>query len=96
MKRVCSQCGEPLNQYHSGNLCYVCEGKRLEKMITDDEDLVDVGGYADILGLHSEEQLKRLARKGMLAPRIPVIKRWRWRRKDIEDWFKQKQHQGSG
>ena len=91
MKRVCSECGEPLNSYHLGNLCYVCEGKQLEKVITDHEDLVDVGGYADILGLHSEEQLKRLARKGVLAPRIPAIKRWLWRRKDIEDWFKQKQ-----
>ena len=56
--------------------------------------MVDVGGYADILGLDSEEQLKRLARKGVLAPRIPAIKRWRWRRKDIEDWFKQKQQAG--
>jgi len=63
-------------------------------MITDDEDLVDAEGYAAMLGLDSAEQLKRIARDDKLAPRIPAIRKWRWRRKDIEAWFKQQQRAG--
>lgn len=94
MKRKCSECGEPLSESNTGSLCSACEGKRIEKMTTDNKNLVDVRGYAAILGLDSEEQLRRLARKGVLAPRIPAIKRWQWRRKDIDDWFEQKKQAG--
>ncbi len=64
-------------------------------MAADSVDLVDAQGYADMLGLDSAEQLKRLARMGVLAPRIPVIKQWRWHRKDIETWRKQRQREGN-
>jgi len=94
MPDVCIQCGKELHRYQTGNLCHACQEKRLEKMITDDKDLVDAEGYAAMLGLDSAEQLKRLARKGVLAPRIPAIKQWRWRGKVIEAWFKQKQRAG--
>ncbi len=94
MTGVCLQCGIRLNRYHTGNLCYACQDKRLEKRIADREDLIDAEGYAEMLGLGSAEQLKRLARKGVLAPRIPAIKKYRWRRTDIEDWRKQKQRAG--
>ena len=94
MASVCRQCGKGLHRYQTGNLCHACQEKRLDKMITDGEDLVDAQGYADMVGLDSAEQLKRLARDGELAPRIPVIKKWLWRIKDIEAWFKQKQRAG--
>ncbi len=94
MAHVCWQCGEELSRSHTGYLCDDCQGKQLKKMITDDEDLVDAEGYAAMLGLDSAEQLRRIARDGKLAPRIPAIKQWRWRRKDIEAWFKQKQRAG--
>ena len=94
MARVCRHCGKRLNQYNTGNLCYACQEKRLKEMKADDEDLVDAEGYADMLGLDSAEQLKRLARDNLLAPRIPVIRKWRWRKKDIDVWFKQKQRAG--
>lgn len=94
MTRVCLQCGKGLNQYHTGELCYACQEKQLDKMIVDREELVDAEGYAVMLGLDSAEQLKRLARDGMLAPSIPVIRKWLWRKVDIEDWFKQKQRAG--
>jgi hypothetical protein len=74
MAQVCWQCGEELSRYHTGYICRTCQAIKLEKMITDDKDLVDVRGYADMLGLDSEEQLRRLARQGALAPRIPKIK----------------------
>ena len=63
-------------------------------MMDDDKDWVDAEGYADMLGLDSAEQLKRLARKGVLAPRIPHVKQWRWYKKDIETRIKQKQRAG--
>ncbi len=94
MARVCLHCGKELSQSYPYNFCYTCQEKQLEKMIADGEDLVDAEGYAAMLGLDSVEQLKRKARDGLLAPRIPGIKRWLWRRKDIEIWFKQKQREG--
>ena len=94
MARVCLWCKKGLSQYNPGNLCFSCQEKRLEKMITDGEDLVDAVGYAKILGLDSAEQVKRIARDDKLAPRIPAIRKWLWRGKDIEAWFKQKQRAG--
>jgi hypothetical protein len=89
MASVCRQCGGKLNRYHQGNLCYVCKEKRLEEVVTDDEDLIDAEALAHILGLASAESVKRLARKGKLPPRIPGIKRWLWRRSVVEEWIKQ-------
>ena len=94
MEHKCSRCGEKMHQYHLGNRCYQCQSKELEEQYTDVEDLVDAEGYAAMLGLDSAEQLKRIARKGVLAPRIPEIRQWGWRRKEIEAWFKQKQRAG--
>lgn len=63
-------------------------------MKDDNKDWVDAQGYADMLGLDSAEQLKRLARKGVLASRIPDVKQWRWYKKDVENRIKQKQREG--
>ena len=94
MARVCLQCGKELSQYYTANFCYACQENNLKNKMADGEDLVDAEGYAALLGLYSVEQLKRLARKDVLAPRIPEIRQWLWRRKDIEDWFKRKQREG--
>ena len=63
-------------------------------MITDDEDLVNAEGYAPMLGLENPESVKRLARNGELAKRIPSIRKYLWRKEDIDAWFKQKQQEG--
>jgi len=94
MRRVCSQCGAVINQYHPGNLCFPCQGKQLEQEINAGEHLIDAEGYAAILGLDSAETLKRKAREGGLAPRVPRNKKWLWRKDDIEAWFKQEQRKG--
>ena len=94
MARVCLRCKKRLSQYNPGNLCFSCQEKQLEQKITGADDLIDAEGYAAILGLDSAEQLKRIARDDKLAPRIPAIKKWLWRGKDIEAWFKQKQRAG--
>ena len=94
MARLCWKCREKISRHHTGYLCYACQEKRIEKMIADGEDLVDAVGYAEILGVDSAEQLRRLARKGVLAPHVPEVRQWCWRKKDIEAWFKQKQRAG--
>jgi len=96
MKRVCLKCGAVLSQYNPGKLCRPCQEKQLEQeitsfeqKITNGEDLIDAVGYADILGLKNEDSLKRLARKGKLATRIPGIRKCLWRKEAIDTWIKQ-------
>jgi hypothetical protein len=89
MIRVCSRCNAKLTQNNKLNLCYPCLEKPLEQVYISDEGLIDAEGYASIVGLESAEALKRLARDGKLAPRIPGIKRWLWYKEEIETWTKQ-------
>jgi hypothetical protein len=95
MSRVCSQCGTPLNQYHSGNLCFPCQEKKLREEIASGEDIIDAEGLASILGLTNAESVKRLAIKGKLPPRIPVVKKYQWRKSVIEEWLKQEGQTGN-
>ena len=89
MSRVCSHCGKPLNQYNTGNLCFPCQEKKLEEKTASGEDIIDAEGFASILGLTNAESVKRLAKKGKLPPRIPVVKKYQWRKSAVEDWMKQ-------
>lgn len=91
MERKCINCGAVLARDNTGELCSPCQKKWLDQMTTCDEELIDAEGYAAILGLDSAEQLKRLARQHKLAPRIPMIREWKWYKKDIDAWIKQKQ-----
>lgn len=95
MKRKCSKCGAVLSQYNPGKICQLCQKKQLkqkitsfEQKITSGEDLIDAVGYADILGLKNEDSLKRLARKGKLAERIPGIRKYLWNKEAIDTWIK--------
>lgn len=94
MANLCPKCKNELAPYHTGYYCNECQEKQLQKMIEDREDLVDAEGYAKILGLDNAEQVRRLARDGVLAPRVPHVRRCLWRKKDIEEWFKQEQRKG--
>ena len=89
MRRTCLQCGAVLSQYNLGKLCFPCQEKQSEKLVPSDEDWIDAEGYARILGLGSAESVKRLGRKGKLAPRIPAIREWRWFKKEVDTWIEQ-------
>ncbi len=91
MERKCVNCGIVLARDNTGELCSPCEKKQPDQRTIYDEEIIDADGYAAILGLDSAEQLKRLARDGKLAPRIPEIKEWKWYKKDIDAWISQKQ-----
>ena len=94
MGRLCLRCGAVLNQYNLGKLCFPCQKKQLEQRTTYDDEVIDAEDFAYMLGLTNAESVKRLARKGKLPPRLPETKKYSWRKKVVEDWFKQKQREG--
>ena len=95
MLNSCTQCGRGLNRYNTGKLCYACQEKRREQDITRSDELIDAEGYAYILGLDNPESVKRLARKGKLAPRVPAVRKWLWRKDDVDAWRKQEWQTGN-
>ena len=54
-------------------------------MLTSLEPLLDTKTVARLLGVHPKTVL-RYARSGLL-PGISYARRWRFRKKDIEDWI---------
>jgi len=89
MARVCPRCNAKLSRYNPGNICFPCQKKPLEQVYGNGEGLIDPKDYAFILGLKNVETLRRLARDGKLAPRVPGRKRWLWYKEEIETWTKQ-------
>ena len=85
--RKCSQCGAVLGMHNLGTLCFPCQRKEAEKLTTDDSPTYDVEDMARILRLGSE-QVRRLARKGELPPRVPAGRKWLWYRETIDRWIK--------
>lgn len=89
MERRCARCNAVLARDNTGKYCSPCQKKRLDERTTYDDELVDAEGFGAILGL-SATQVKRLA-PDKLPPRIPGIRKYLWRRKDIDVWIEQKQ-----
>lgn len=69
-----------------GTLCFVCQEKESEKLTAGDSPTYDVEDMARILRLESE-QVRRLARKGRLPPRVPVGRKWLWSREIVDRWI---------
>ena len=88
MAHWCLQCNKGLSGYNRGKLCFACQEKQLEEQFADREGLIDVEDYAFILGLDNPESVKRLARQGKLADRLPAIRKYLWRKEDIDVWIK--------
>lgn len=94
MRQRCSRCGAGMGRYHKGNLCSPCQRTMFDEKYGSGKHILNAEDYAWLLDLGSAEALKRLARKGVLAPRIPGIKEWKWRHDDVDAWFKQEQRTG--
>lgn len=89
MKDKCPKCGGVLNQYNPGPLCTPCQEKLAEERKTITEGLhYDVEDMRLILGLDSQEHVRRLARDEKLPRRIPVIRKWLWLREVVDSWIK--------
>jgi len=91
MVRYCRDCGNVIPRNHLGNICFPCLEKHEWFVDLDDLVIIDAEQYARLLGLDSVDQLKRLARQGVLAVRVPIVKEWKWYLKDVLDWIKQEQ-----
>jgi len=89
MKDKCPKCGGVLNQYNPGPLCAPCQEKLAEERKTITEGLhYDVEDMRLILGLDSQEHVRRLARDGKLPRRIPGVRRWLWLKEVIDAWIR--------
>ena len=86
-KRKCPQCGKGLSMHNPGTLCFVCQHKESEKLTTGDSPTYDIQDMARILRLESE-QVRRLARRGKLPPRVPAGRKWLWSRETVDRWIK--------
>lgn len=91
MVRYCRKCDAVIPHDHPGNMCFPCLEKHEWFVDLDDLVVIDTHQYARLLGLDSVDQLKRLARQGVLAARVPAINAWKWYLKDVLDWIKQEQ-----
>ncbi len=89
MKDKCPKCGGVLNQYNPGPLCAPCQGKLADERTTITEGLhYDVEDMRLILGLDSQEHVRRLARNGKLPRRIPGVRRWLWFKEVVDSWIR--------
>ena len=87
--RRCANCGAVLSRYNPGLICQPCQEKLVDRRASATEShYLDVEGMRVILGLESQEQVRRLARKGRLPPRVPVVRRWLWEEEVVRDWIR--------
>ena len=88
MGEKCEKCGNPLNMYSRGRLCRACQLKKIEAMADGTKPYYDVPDLMEIMGLESEEQVKRLGRKRIIPGRIPGIKAHRYVKDEVDQWIR--------
>ena len=88
MERNCSICGATLSQGNPGTLCSPCQAKKLAHLDASDDPYYTVGELAHILGLESDESIKRLSRKGKIPGRLPGIKKHLYSKEIVDAWIK--------
>ncbi len=90
MRRVCSQCGAVINQYHPGNLCYPCQEKKQEELKEKmgDSPHYGIDDLCFLLDLENPESVKRLGRKGIIPGRIPGIRKHLYLREEVDQWIR--------
>lgn len=87
--RRCASCRAVLSMSNPGLICLPCQEKLVDKWASASRSrYLDVEDMRVILGLESQEQVRRLARDGKLPPRIPVVKRGLWEEEVVRDWMR--------
>ena len=81
----CCDCGKELEPQYPDIRCLNCLGKAREKYGAIPGDFYTASEVALILGDKSEEQVRRLARKGKIPGRIPIIRRVLFDKKTIDE-----------
>ncbi len=89
LKRTCVKCGASLSSYNPGALCRPCQENQAKEKKADIESLhYDVEDMRVLLGLNSQEQVRRRARDNKLPPAIPGNRRWLWFKKVVDSWIR--------
>lgn len=88
MALICNRCGSVLNRYNPGTLCFPCQEKKMEAIANEEKRYYDASDMMDILGLKSEEHVRRKARDGLIPGRIPGIRRHLFLKEVIDDWIR--------
>ena len=87
--KKCARCKAGLSVSNPGFICLPCQRKLIDDWARASEvRYLDVEDMRVLLGLDSEEQVRRLARQGKLPPRIPAIKKWLWEEEVVRDWMR--------
>ena len=88
MLRMCCECGVLLTRDNPGVLCFDCQEDRRGNLAPDNRPYYDAKDMARILGLESDEEVKRLARQKKLPPRIPAVRKCLWHKEVVERWIR--------
>ena len=83
--RWCKSCGRELATSNPGSLCVICQDKIIGKF--DDSPFYDVADLKHILGLESEEHVRRIGRAGKIPGRLPG-KKHHYSKSEVDHWIK--------
>ncbi len=84
-------CGNPIPPQYMGRRCPKCLTAALESKTSTSADHYNSRDIADLMGLTSEEQVRRLSRAGKIPGRVPGIKQHLFVQPVINQWIKQNQ-----
>jgi hypothetical protein len=83
-ERYCKLCKRHLKQQNPGALCIICQNKITKSF--DDKPYYDIEDIKRVLGLESNEQVRRLGRAGKIPGRIPGVKGHRYLKTVVDNW----------
>ena len=86
----CARCGNSLSTYNQGMYCHACQEKKREAIANSSKRYYDILDMMDILGLESEEQVRRKARAGYIPGKIPGVRKHLFDRQTIDEWIRNK------
>jgi len=83
----CTDCGNKLPPHNIGRCCPLCQEAAEEKHIAISPDYYTVRDMMEILNFKSEEQVRRLSRKGAIPGRVPRIREHLFVKKTVDKWI---------
>ena len=90
-EKQCIECDKPIPPHYIGRRCPKCLMAALESTTSTYAGHYDARDMADLMGLASEEQVRRLSRKGKIPGKVPGISRHLFIQPIINKWVMQNQ-----
>jgi len=69
-------------------LCSPCQAKKLAHISASDDPYYTVEELTHILGLESDESVKRIGRKGKIPGRVPGVRKHLYSKEAVDAWVK--------